>query len=42
MWLVKTEPGTYSYEDLEREGRAAWDGIGGGRIVRRRGDPVAG
>jgi predicted RNA-binding protein with PUA-like domain len=26
-WLVKTEPGTYSYEDLEREGRAVWDGV---------------
>ena len=27
MWLVKTEPGTYSYDDLEREGRAVWDGV---------------
>ena len=27
MWLVKTEPGTYSYADLEREGRAVWDGV---------------
>jgi predicted RNA-binding protein with PUA-like domain len=27
MWLLKTEPGTYSYQDLEREGRAAWDGV---------------
>jgi len=27
MWLLKTEPGTYSYEDLEREGRAVWDGV---------------
>ena len=26
-WLVKTEPGTYSYDDLEREGRAVWDGV---------------
>jgi predicted RNA-binding protein with PUA-like domain len=27
MWLLKTEPGTYSYADLEREGRAVWDGV---------------
>jgi predicted RNA-binding protein with PUA-like domain len=26
-WLVKTEPGTYSYDDLEREGRSVWDGV---------------
>ena len=27
MWLLKTEPGTYSFDDLEREGRARWDGV---------------
>ena len=27
MWLLKTEPSTYSYQDLEREGRATWDGV---------------
>ena len=27
MWLLKTEPGTYSYDDLEREKRAVWDGV---------------
>ena len=27
MWLLKTEPGTYSYDDLEKEGRAVWDGV---------------
>jgi len=26
-WLVKTEPGTYSYDDLEREHTAVWDGV---------------
>jgi predicted RNA-binding protein with PUA-like domain len=26
-WLVKTEPSTYSYADLERAGRAVWDGV---------------
>ena len=27
MWLLKTEPSTYAYEDLEKEGRAVWDGV---------------
>ena len=27
MWLLKTEPGTYSYEDLEKEGGTRWDGV---------------
>lgn len=26
-WLVKTEPSTYSYDDLEREQTAVWDGV---------------
>jgi len=26
-WLVKTEPSTYSYADLVREGRTAWSGV---------------
>ena len=26
-WLVKTEPGTYSYDDLEKAGKAVWDGV---------------
>lgn len=26
-WLVKTEPMTYSYEQLAQEGRAVWDGV---------------
>jgi len=26
-WLVKTEPSTYSYENLERDGKARWDGV---------------
>jgi len=25
--LVKTEPSTYSYDDLEREKTAVWDGV---------------
>ena len=27
MWLLKTEPSSYGYADLEREGRAVWDGV---------------
>jgi len=27
MWLLKTEPSAYSYDDLEREGETVWDGV---------------
>ncbi len=26
-WLVKSEPNTYSYPDLQRDGRTVWDGV---------------
>lgn len=26
-WLVKSEPNTYAYQDLERDGRTVWDGV---------------
>ena len=26
-WLFKTEPGAYSWQQLEREGRTVWDGV---------------
>ncbi|HTI66480.1 MAG TPA: EVE domain-containing protein [Caulobacteraceae bacterium] len=26
-WLVKSEPNTYSYSDLMRDGRTVWDGV---------------
>ena len=26
-WLVKSEPSTYSYADLERDGKTVWDGV---------------
>jgi predicted RNA-binding protein with PUA-like domain len=26
-WLLKTEPSTYSYADLERDKHAVWDGV---------------
>ncbi len=27
FWLVKTEPSTYSFADLQRDGEARWDGV---------------
>lgn len=27
FWLLKTEPTTYSFADLERDGKAVWDGV---------------
>ena len=27
FWLLKTEPGTYSWDDLVREKKTTWDGI---------------
>jgi predicted RNA-binding protein with PUA-like domain len=26
-WLLKSEPETYSIDDLAREGRTLWDGV---------------
>jgi len=26
-WLLKTEPGAYSFDDLERDGGTCWDGV---------------
>lgn len=26
-WLLKTEPGEYSFEDLAKAGRTVWDGV---------------
>ncbi|WP_334160819.1 EVE domain-containing protein [Phenylobacterium sp.] len=26
-WLVKSEPNTYSFADLRRDGRTVWDGV---------------
>jgi len=27
MWLLKTEPGAYSYDELEEEKEVPWDGV---------------
>ena len=26
-WLVKSEPGEYSFQDLQKQGRSMWDGV---------------
>jgi predicted RNA-binding protein with PUA-like domain len=33
-FLAKTEPGTYSIDDLEREKRTAWEGVTNAQAVR--------
>ena len=45
MWLLKTEPAEYSYDDLEREKRGRWDGVRnpvalGNLRAMRKGDRV--
>ncbi len=27
IWLFKTEPSSYAYDQLERDGRTVWDGV---------------
>ena len=27
FWLVKSEPNTYSFDDLQRDGATVWDGV---------------
>jgi predicted RNA-binding protein with PUA-like domain len=44
-WLFKTEPSDYSYDRLEKEGRAVWDGVTNALALKhlrlvRRGDAV--
>jgi predicted RNA-binding protein with PUA-like domain len=44
-WLVKTEPGAYSWEDFVADGRTAWTGVRNFQAranlrAMRKGDPV--
>jgi predicted RNA-binding protein with PUA-like domain len=45
-WLIKSEPGTYSIDDLARDGRTSWEGVRNYqarnfmRDDMREGDPV--
>lgn len=33
-WLLKTEPSTYSYDDLVRDKKTTWDGVANPRAVK--------
>jgi predicted RNA-binding protein with PUA-like domain len=33
-WLLKTEPGDYAIDDLERDGTTCWDGIGNNAALK--------
>jgi predicted RNA-binding protein with PUA-like domain len=42
-WLLKTEPGDYSFSDLERDRRTVWDGVSNNAALKhirsiRKGD----
>jgi predicted RNA-binding protein with PUA-like domain len=44
-WLLKTEPGTYAFADLERDGHTRWDGVSNNLALKHlrsahRGDRV--
>jgi predicted RNA-binding protein with PUA-like domain len=44
-WILKTEPSTYSFDDLVREKRTVWDGVKNAVALRnigrmKPGDPV--
>ena len=44
-WILKTEPSTYSFDDLEREKSTRWDGVRNNLALKhirsmRPGDPV--
>lgn len=38
LWLLKTEPGSYSYDDLERDGSTVWDGVANPTALRHMRD----
>jgi predicted RNA-binding protein with PUA-like domain len=44
-WLLKTEPGEYSFDDLIRDGKTVWDGVSNALALKhlraiRRGDDL--
>ena len=45
LWLLKTEPSVYSYDDLVREGKTVWDGVSSNAALKnmremKKGDPA--
>jgi predicted RNA-binding protein with PUA-like domain len=41
-WLVKSDPESYGFSDLEREGRTVWDGVRNALALRHLGAMRAG
>lgn len=41
-WLLKTEPSTYAYDSLEKDGRAVWDGVGNAVALKHLRNMVVG
>ncbi len=41
-WLLKTEPGEYSFQDLKQEGEAVWDGVKGAGALKNMRDMQVG
>jgi predicted RNA-binding protein with PUA-like domain len=41
-WLFKTEPGAYSFDQLERDGRTVWDGVKNALALRHLADVAKG
>lgn len=37
-WILKTEPEDYSYADMERDGRAVWDGVANNAALKHMRD----
>ena len=37
-WILKTEPEDYAYADLERDGRAVWDGVANNAALKHMRD----
>lgn len=41
-WILKTEPSTYSFADLQKAGRAVWDGVANPVALKNLRDMVVG
>jgi predicted RNA-binding protein with PUA-like domain len=41
-WLFKTEPSTYGYADLERDGETVWDGVANPVALKNLGQVLPG
>ena len=38
MWMLKTEPSSYSWAELEKAGRTCWDGVRNPAAIRNLGE----